>query len=100
MATSSSPFSSLPVVNRIAAAILGGYAFTWGFMAVGTALLYAVGMAFHDAESLSAIVGFLVYLILFLWAFAAPRLLRVWLVLVGSGAVMAVTASLIQSQLI
>lgn len=100
MAISAPPLSRLHILNRIAAAVLGGYAFTWGFMALATALLFAAGMEFHDAESLSSITGFLVYLALFLWAFASARLARVWLILAGSGALMTVAASLMQSLLL
>jgi len=67
------------VGSRIAAAILGGYAFTWGLMALGVVLLCAAGMEFHDAEHLGYIIGFLVYLSVFLWAFASCSLVRVWL---------------------
>lgn len=85
---------------RIGAAVVGGYVFTWGLIALGVALLFAAGMEFHDAESLSNIIGFLVYLTVFLWAFASQYLKRIWLLLVGGGAVMAISASLIQSLLI
>ncbi|WP_312589599.1 iron uptake protein [Comamonas terrigena] len=86
-------------VLRIAAAVLGGYMLTWGFIALVTASMYALGMEFHDAEHLSYLLGMLLYLTAFLWAFAAPRLSRVWLVFAGGGALMAVLASLLQSQL-
>lgn len=92
--------SRLHVVSRTAAAILGGYAFTWGVIAFGTALLVAAGMEFHDAEHLSAIIGFLVFLVAFLLAFAARSLSRVWLVLAGGGALLAGAASLIQQQIV
>lgn len=85
---------------RIAAAVLGGYAFTWGFMALGLAVLYALGMAFHDAEHLGAMLGILLYLAVFLWAFAAPSLARAWAVLAGGGALMAGAAWLMQSRLL
>jgi len=88
------------VTSRIGAAILGGYVFTWGLIALGVALLFAAGMEFHDAESLGYIIGFLVYLTVFLWAFATRHLKRVWLLLAGGGVLMAVSASLIQSLLI
>ncbi|MCY1200445.1 hypothetical protein D9M72_118750 [compost metagenome] len=81
---------------RSAAALFGGYAFSWGFISLGVAGLFAAGMEFHDAEQLSYIVGFLVFLAAFLWAFAARRLPRVWMVLAGGGAVMAGAASLLQ----
>ena len=86
----------LAVLQRIAAALLGGYAFTWGFIALGLALLFAAGMDFHDAEHLAAILGFLVFLTVFLWAFAGRSLARVWGVLAGGGLLMAAAASLVQ----
>lgn len=88
-----------PVLWRIAAALLGGYAFCWGLIALCVAGLYSLGMAFHDAESLGAILGFLAYLAAFLWAFGAARLLPVWCVLLGGGAAMAGLATLLQSRL-
>lgn len=97
MSTSTSSISFAAVFARIAAAILGGYAFTWGIMALGVALLFAAGMEFHDAESLGYIIGLLVYLTVFLWAFATRSLKFVSLLLVGGGVLMALSASLIQS---
>lgn len=88
------------LLARIAAAVFGGYAFCWGLVAIGMAGLYALGMPFHDAEHLSAMVALLVYLVVFLWAFAARSLPRVWLVLAGGGALMAGSASLVQSVLV
>lgn len=88
------------LASRILASVLGAYAFTWGLMALGIALLYAAGMEFHDAEHLSAIIGFLVFLGLFLWAFAARSLWRVWLVLAGGGLLMTGAASLVQQMLL
>ena len=85
---------------RIAAAVLGGYAFTWGFIALGMSGLFALGMSFHDAEHLSAMLAFLVYVAVFCWAFAARSLPRVWLVLAGGGALMAGAGSLIQMALV
>lgn len=86
----------LAVLQRVAAALLGGYAFTWGFIALGLALLFAAGMDFHDAEHLAAILGFLVFLTVFLWAFADRSLARVWGVLAGGGLLMTGAASLVQ----
>ncbi len=92
--------SRLAALWRGLAAILGGYAFCWGFVALGVAGFYALGMAFHDAEHLSSILAFLIYVAVFLWAFAARSLVRVWVVLLGGGALMAGAASLIQSMLL
>lgn len=88
------------VVSRIAAALLGGYAFVWGFVALSMAGLFALGMPFHDAEHLSSILAFLLYPAVFLWAFAARRLGRMWAVLAGGGAAMTAAASLVQHLLV
>ncbi|AVS73753.1 iron uptake protein [Paracidovorax cattleyae] len=80
--------------------MLGGYAFTWGFIALGIGLLFAAGMDFHDAETLGYILGFLAFLVAFLWAFAARSLARVWLVLAGGGALMTGAAWLVQRALL
>jgi len=86
----------LHLALRLACALLGGYAFTWGFVALGTAGLFALGMEFHDAEHLSSMLGLLLYLAVFLWAFAARSLRRVAWVLLGGGALMVALASLLQ----
>src|SRR5690606_27450799 len=78
----------LHLALRLACALLGGYAFTWGFI--------ALGMEFHDAEHLSSMLGLLLYLAVFLWAFAARSLRRAAWVLLGGGAVMAALASAVQ----
>jgi len=88
------------IVLRVAAALLGGYAFAWGFIALGTAALFAAGMPFHDAEFLSSMLGILAYLAVFLWVFAVPGLRRAGAVLVGAGAAMAGLASLLQHTLV
>lgn len=97
---SQNTISVLHLSSRIAAAILGGYIFTWGFIAFCLTLLYACGVEFHDANSVSYIIGFLVYLIVFLWALAYQRLSYTWLVLGGGGMFMALAASVIQSLLV
>lgn len=81
---------------RVAAAVLGGYAFCWGLIALGVAGLFALGMPFEDAEQLSSMLAWLAYLVAFLWAFGAARLAPVWTVLAGGGALMAGLASLLQ----
>jgi hypothetical protein len=80
------------VGSRIAAALLGGYAFTWGFTALGIAGLVALGVDFHEAETGVLLLAFLVFLGLFLWAFAAASVVRVW-VFLGSGAVLMTAAA-------
>ncbi|WP_326542098.1 iron uptake protein [Pseudorhodoferax sp.] len=88
------------LLARIAAAVFGGYAFAWGLVALGMAGLFALGMPFHDAEHLTAMLAMLAYLVVFLWAFAARSLPRVWLVLAGGGALMTGAAALLQTTLV
>lgn len=84
--------SRLRVASRIAAALLGGYAFTWGLIALGVAALVVVGVDFHEAETAMLLLAFLVFLPLFLWAFAAASVARVWAVL-GGGALLMTAAA-------
>ncbi|ALV07365.1 iron uptake protein [Roseateles depolymerans] len=91
---------TLPVLLRILAATVGGYLFCWGFMALALAGTYAAGLSFHDAEHLSAMLGLLVYLGVFLWAFAARSVLRLWMTLAVGAGVMAGAATLLQRALV
>lgn len=71
------------VLGRVSAGLLGSYAFTWCFAALGIAALVALGVDFHEAETGVRLLAFLVFLGVFLWAFAAASLARVWAVLGG-----------------
>lgn len=88
------------VIFRTLAGVVGGYAFCWGLGAFSMALLFTIGMGFHDAEHLLAIVTFLIYPCLFMWAFFAPDLKRLALVLLGGGGLMAAAATLLQWRLV
>ena len=72
---------------------------TW-MLTVRMAGLFALGMSFHDAEHLCAMLAFLLYVSVFCWAFAARSLARVWAVLAGGAALMAGAASLLQTTLV
>lgn len=76
------------IASRVGAGIFGAYLFTWGFGALGVTSLLAAGLEFHEATSLVSIVGFLVYLAAFCFAFITARVARAWLVLAGGGASM------------
>lgn len=89
----------LPTINRIVAALLGGYAFTWGFTALGIAGLVALGVDFHEAETGVLLLSFLVFLGLFLWTFAARNMLKVWGVLLAGALSMTCIALVLQSHL-
>lgn len=89
---SSLPLSRLHVASRVAASLLGGYAFVWGFVTLGISLLVAAGMAYAEAQTLVYLLAFLVFLAAFCWTFAAASLARVWAVLAGGGAAMTAAA--------
>lgn len=87
--------SAAQVVSRVTASLVGGYAFTWGFTVLGIALLLAAGASYHLAQTLAYLLGFLVFLTAFCWAFAAARVTKVWGVLAGGGAAMTAVAWLL-----
>lgn len=88
------------VVSRIAASLLGGYAFVWGFSSLGITLGVAAGSGYHEAETLMYLVAFLVFLVVFCWAYVAASLRRVWGVLAGGGALMTLAAWLLSRSLL
>jgi len=91
---------SYQIIHRITAALLGVYAFTWGFSALGIAGLVTVGVSFHEAEHATMLLAFLVFLVMFLWAFAANSLIRIWLTLAGGGAAMTASAWALQQAIL
>ncbi|HSW04721.1 hypothetical protein [Aquabacterium sp.] len=73
---------------RVSGAVLGGYAFSAACVALAaTALPRITGMARSEAVLLSSLLGFLLYLVALLWAFAERATWRVWAVFVGGAAV-------------
>lgn len=90
----------LRVVARVGTAVLGGYAFTWGFIAAATALLFKAGMEFHDAEFLATAIGLLIFLVALLWTIATRRLALASIVLFGGGGLMAAVGSLVQATIV
>lgn len=80
--------SSMSVVSRIAASLLGGYIFVWGFVTLGITLMMKAGMDFEEARTLAYLLAFLVFLSCFCWAYVAAGLARVWVVLAGGGVAM------------
>lgn len=94
------PWPRARLALRIGAAVLGGYAFCWGFIALALAGLHALGMPFHDAEHLSAMLGLVLYVTAFCWAFLTSSLAWAWWTLAGGGALLAGAASLLQIALV
>src|SRR5262245_48515761 len=78
----------LSVSSRVGAALIGGYVFAWGFTALVVALNLAAGGEYWEGVTLAYLLAFLVVLVVFLWAFAARNLVRVWFVLAGGAIVM------------
>jgi membrane protease YdiL (CAAX protease family) len=53
--------------------LLGAYFFSWALTAFGIVTLVALGVDFQEAEMAMSVLAFLVFLPLFLWAFAYDR---------------------------
>ena len=82
----------IQIVSRVAASLLGGWAFVWGFVSFGITVLLAAGMPYADAQTLVYLLAFLVYLVVICWAFAAASPTRVWLVLIVSSSTLTALA--------
>lgn len=80
--------NALHVTSRIAASLLGGYVFVWGFTTLCIALGLALGTDYDDARTLAQLLAFLLFLACFCWAHAAASVARVWIVLAGGGTLM------------
>ncbi len=68
------------------AAVAGGYGLTALAVVAAGALMVRAGMARSEAVVLAAMLGFLGYLGLLLWAFSVRSVMRLWLVLAGASA--------------
>lgn len=75
---------------RVIGAVVGGYALTALAVAAAGALLSRLGMARSEAVVLAAMFGFIAYLVVLLWGFSVRSVTRLWLVLTGTSAVLAV----------
>lgn len=85
----------LQIASRVAASVIGGWVFVWGFSTLGIAVLLAAGLTYVDARTLIYLLAFLVYLVAFCWAFATASATRAWLVLFGGGVAMTALAWLL-----
>lgn len=84
------------LVSRIAVAIFGGYAFTWGVITLTITALMVGGGSYADARKVAMLFSFIVFLGAFIWGFSTRRLVIAWVVLVGGGAVMTLMAWMAQ----
>jgi len=70
------------IAARVAIALVGGY-----FLSAGLAALLALPlsalMPCSESVVLMAMLAFIIYLVVLLWAFAERRLAKLWLVLGG-----------------
>ncbi len=83
------------VVLRVLGAVGGGYALSAALVALLSAALPLTGLARSEAVVLAATGGFVIYLLLLLWAFSVRSLARLWAVLaIGTALCAAVAASL------
>lgn len=80
------------IVNRFAAALIGGYVFAYGFTALSALGAFRAGLPFFQAQTLAWMLGLVVYLGALLWGFTPRSGWRAWLVLGGGGAAMATAA--------
>ncbi|MNF35961.1 hypothetical protein D3C76_233130 [compost metagenome] len=69
------PATYWPTLSRIAAALLGGYVFTYAFTA---ALARLLPMGKTDALIVSSLPAFMVYSLTILWAFGCRNVWRAW----------------------
>ncbi|XLZ69767.1 iron uptake protein [Massilia sp. SR12] len=77
------------IVLRVLGAVAGGYGVCALAVATAAALLARLGMVRSEAVMLSAMLGFLAYLGLLLWAFSIRSTARLWLYLLAGAVVMA-----------
>lgn len=83
-----SALSPVQVGSRVAASLVGSYAFVFGFVSLGTVLGVAAGMPYGEAQTLFYLLAFLLYVACFCWAFLPASGARVWSVLLGGGLAM------------
>lgn len=86
----------IDLVLRVLGAIGGGYALTALTVITAAAVLARLGMVRSEAVVLAAMLGFIFYLVLLLWAFSVKSTARLWLTLAGVAAVMAAVLQLVR----
>lgn len=96
---SAATLKSSEIFSRIAASLLGGYIFVWGFIALGISIGLCLGVAYSEVQMLMLLLAFFVFLGAFLWSFVTKGLWRLWLVLAGGGVLMTGAAWLITKTL-
>ncbi len=73
---------------RVIGAVLGGYGFSAALVALVAVGLTALGLARSEAVVAASLLGFVLYLVVLLWAFSVRSLARLWLCM-GCGTALA-----------
>lgn len=81
---------------RLSGAVGGGYAFTSAGVALASVALRQLGLPRSEAVVLSAMLGFVLYLLVLLWAFSVRSPVRLWVVLAGGTALSTILAVWLQ----
>jgi hypothetical protein len=81
--------SSVEIIQRVIAAVVGGYAVSW---AVSLLLARALPMDRYPAVQWAVLASFLIYLVAILWAFRVRPLARMWVWLLGVAGAAAIMA--------
>ncbi|MET0293151.1 MAG: iron uptake protein [Steroidobacteraceae bacterium] len=76
------------ILLRTATGLLGGWAFTWGFVTLGIVALVAAGVGYEDAQTGVYLLAFLLYLTLFCWSFGTRRPVRAFTTIALGAAVL------------
>ncbi|MDP3841320.1 MAG: iron uptake protein [Oxalobacteraceae bacterium] len=84
------PLDRFDCFLRLLGAVFGGYALTALTVAAAGAVMARFGMARSEAVVLAAMLGFVAYLALLLWAFSVRSVARLWVALAAGGAAMAI----------
>jgi hypothetical protein len=76
--------SAAQIASRIAAAVLGGWSFTWGFVSLAVTGLVAAGQPYTEAHTAAMLLAFIVFLVAFCWSFTAALMTGAAWLLQGS----------------
>lgn len=83
---------SREILLRTTTGLIGGWAFTWGFVTFGIVALVASGVGYEDAQLGLHLLAFLIYLALLCWSVATRRPLRAAFTILAAAAALSVAA--------
>ena len=75
-------------LGPVLTAFIGGYLFTWGFVALTVTATVAFGWDFHTAEHTAFLLAIPVFLFAFFWLFLSRKTLLTHVVAYGGGVAM------------